>query len=64
MKKLKNNSQLKEQENFPERVNKETDLCSITDTKFKKETVKILKELRAYMNSNTVQKGTRKYKEN
>ena len=33
-------------------MNNETDLCSLTDTKFKKEIVKILKELRADMNTN------------
>ena len=52
MKKLRNHSQLKEQENSPEAANNETDLCSLTDTKFKKEIVKILKELREDMNSN------------
>ena len=52
MKKLRNDSQLKEQENFPWGANSEKDLCSLKDTKFKKETVKILKELRADMNSN------------
>ena len=45
MKKLKDDSQLKEQENSPEGANNETDLRSLTDTEFKKETVKILKEL-------------------
>ena len=49
MKKLKNHSQLKEQENSPEEANNEIDLCSLTDTEFKKEIVKILKELRANM---------------
>ena len=38
--------------NSPEGANNETDLCSLTDTEFRKETVKILKELRADMNSN------------
>ena len=51
MKKLKNHSRLKEQ-NSPEAANNVTDLCSLTDMKFKKEIVKILKELRANMNSN------------
>ena len=37
MKKLKNHSQLKEQENSPKRANNEKDLCSLTHTKFKKE---------------------------
>ena len=52
MKKLRNHSQLKQQENSPKAVNNETDLCSLTDIKFKRETVKILKELRGDMNSN------------
>ena len=59
MKKLRNNSKLKEQENSPESANNETDLCSLTDIEFKREIVKILKELRlnikelrADMNSN------------
>ena len=47
-KKLRNHSQLKEQ-NSPEAANNETDLCSLTDTEFKKEIVKTLKELRANM---------------
>ena len=46
------NSQLKQQENSPKAVNKETDLCSLTDLEFKREIVKILKELREDMNSN------------
>ncbi|MBA7567441.1 hypothetical protein ES708_09153 [subsurface metagenome] len=45
MKMLRNHSQLKEQENSPEAANNEIDLCSLIDTEFKKETVKILKEL-------------------
>ena len=59
MKTLRNHSQLKEQKNSPEGANNKTDLCSLTDNKFKKETVKIrkelrvnMKELRADMNSN------------
>ena len=52
MNKLRNHSQLKEQENSPKGANNETDLCSLTDTKFKKEIVKLLKELREHMNSN------------
>ena len=47
MKKLSNDSQLKEQENSPEAANNGTDLCSLMDTKFKKKVVKILRELRA-----------------
>ena len=53
MKKLRNHSQLKQPENSPKAVNSETDLCSLIDLEFKRETVKILKELREYMNSNT-----------
>ena len=47
--KLRNHPQLKEQENSPEAANNETDLCSLTDTEFKREIVKILKELRMNM---------------
>uniref|UniRef100_A0A8D2AAZ4 L1 transposable element RRM domain-containing protein n=1 Tax=Sus scrofa TaxID=9823 RepID=A0A8D2AAZ4_PIG len=49
MKKLRNYSHLKEQENSPEARNNETDLCSLTDTEFNREIVKILKELRVNM---------------
>ena len=52
MKKLRNHSQLKEQEKSPEAANGKTDLCSLTDFEFKSEIVKILKELREDMNSN------------
>ena len=45
-------SHLKQQENLPKAVNNETDLCSLTDLEFKREIVKILKELRQDMNSN------------
>ena len=48
MKKLRNHSQLKQQENSSKSVNNETDLHSLTDIEFKRETVKILKELRRY----------------
>jgi len=44
MKMLRNHSQLKEQQNSPEGENNEADICSLTDTKFRKELVKILKE--------------------
>ena len=61
MKELRNHSQLKEQGNSPERENNEANLCSLIDTEFKKETGKILKELRvnikelrADMNNNTI----------
>ena len=56
---LRNHSQLKEEDNSPEVANNEKDLCSLTDTEFKRETMKILKEvrliikeLRSYMNNN------------
>ena len=49
MKKLRNHSQLKEQENSPEAANNEADLCSLIGTELKKEIVKILKELRVNM---------------
>ena len=49
MKKLRNHSELKEQENSLGGANNETDLCSLRDTKFKKVIVKILKELRVGM---------------
>ena len=52
MKKLRNHSQLKQHENSPKAINNETDLCSLTDFGFKREIVKILKELREDMNSN------------
>ena len=52
MKKLRNHSPLKEHENSPEWANNETDLSSLRDTEFKKEVVKILRELRVVMNSN------------
>ena len=46
MKKLKNHSELKDQEKPPKAVDNKTDLCTLTDTEFKMEIVKILKELR------------------
>ena len=52
MKKLRNHPQLNQQENSPKAVNNETDLCSLTDFEFKREIVKIQKELREDMNSN------------
>ena len=52
MKKLRYHSQINQQENSPKAVNNETDLCSLIDTEFKKEIVKILKELRVDMNTN------------
>ena len=52
MKKLRNHSQLKEQENSPKAVNSETDLYNLTDVEFEKEIVKILKEVREDRNRN------------
>ena len=49
MEKLRSHSQLKEQENSTEAANNETDLCRLADIKFKRETVKILKELSVNM---------------
>ena len=46
MKKFRNHSQLKEQENSHEAANNETDLGSLTNTEFKREAVTIWKELR------------------
>ena len=46
MKKLRKHSQLKVQENSPEAANNETDLYSLIETEFKREIMKILKELR------------------
>ena len=52
MKKLKNHSKLREQKNSPEGAKSERDLVGLTDTKFKKETMKILKKLRKAINRN------------
>ena len=52
MKKLRKHTQSNQQENSPKAVNNETDRCSLTDLEFKREIVKILKELREDMNSN------------
>ena len=52
MKKLRNHPQSNQQENSPQTVNNETDLCRLTDLEFKREIGKILKELREDMNSN------------
>ena len=49
MKKFRNHSQLKEQEKLPKTANNETDLCSLIDTEFKRDIMKILKELRVNM---------------
>ena len=53
MKKQRNHSQLKDQENSPEGTNNETDLFSLIDTEFKNEVMKILKELRKAIKRNT-----------
>ena len=52
MKKQTNHSQSKDQENSPERTNSKTDLFSLTDTKFKKNVMKVLKKLRKTTNRN------------
>ena len=52
MKKQRNHSQLKDQENSPEGTNNETDLFSLIDTEFKKEAMKILKKLRKAIDKN------------
>ena len=49
-KKLRNHPQVREQESSPKAVNNETDLCSLTDFEFKREIVKIRKELRKDVN--------------
>ena len=54
MKRLRNHPQLNQKENSPKAVNNETDLYRLTDLEFKREIVKMLKELRADMNSNAV----------
>ena len=51
MKKHRNHSHLKQQENSPKAVNNEVDLCSLTDIEFKREILKIPKELREDMNN-------------
>ena len=52
MKKQKNQSRLKDQENSPERTNNETYHSNIIDSEFKKEIIKILKGLRKAVNRN------------
>ena len=46
MKKLRNHYQFKEQKNSSETANNEIYVCSLTESEFKVEVVKILKELR------------------
>uniref|UniRef100_A0A8D1UQV7 L1 transposable element RRM domain-containing protein n=1 Tax=Sus scrofa TaxID=9823 RepID=A0A8D1UQV7_PIG len=55
MKKLKSHFQIKEQENSPKAANNETDFCTLTYTEFKREIVKILKELR--LNAKELREG-------
>ena len=52
MKKLRNHPQLNQQENSPKAVNNEIELCSLTDLEFKREIMKIMKELREDIDSN------------
>ena len=52
MKKQRNHSQLKDQENSSESTNNEKALSSLPDPEFKKEVIKILKELRKVINRN------------
>ena len=52
MKKERKHSQIKGQENSPERANSETNLFTLIDTDFKKEIIKILKELRKAIDRN------------
>ena len=52
MKKQRNHSQLKDQENSLERTNNEANLFSLIEIKFKKEIMKILKEFRKTINRN------------
>ena len=51
MEKQRKHSQLKEKKS-PERTNNETDLSSLPDSTFKKEVIKMLKELRKAVNRN------------
>ena len=52
MKKQRNHTQLKDQENSPEITNNDTDFFSLIDTDFKEEIMKIMKELRKVINRN------------
>lgn len=52
MKKEKTHSKLKDQENSPEKTNDETNLFNLIYPDFKKEIIKILKELRKAINRN------------
>ena len=66
MKKLRNHPQSNQQENSPKTVNNETELCSLTDLEFKRQKVKILKEIREAMNSNadSLRKGLENIRRN
>ena len=55
MKKQRNHAQLKDQENSPEKEN-EIDLFSLIDNNFKKETMKMLKEIRERTQINKTRK--------
>ena len=50
MRMFRNNSKLKDQDNSPEGGNNESDLCSPADTAFRKETMKMQRDLRVGMN--------------
>ena len=52
MKKQRNYFQLKEQDKCPERTNNETDLSTQPGPEFKKEVIKMLKELRMTISRN------------
>ena len=52
MKNKRNHSQFQDQENSPERTNNETNLSSVTDSKFKKKIIKTWKELRKAIDTN------------
>lgn len=67
MRKQRNHSQLKDQENSPERMNNKTDLLSLIHGKFKKEIMKTVKKLRTtdrnadyYKKEIETKKGTKK----
>ena len=50
MKRQRNDTQLKDKENSPEGTNNKADFFNLIDTKFKKELMKIVKELRNAIN--------------
>ena len=51
---IRNHSPLKEEENSPEGANNETDFCRLKDMEFKKDIVKIMKELRTDMKETSI----------